>query len=180
MNTDIGLYVAQGPKGFGVYAARTIRPGDEILTFTGPLIDYQGTLRLGEREGDALQIGPDLYVHLGEPGSLVNHSCVPNAGVVNDFHLIALTPIQLHDEICYDYSTTMADGHWTMDCICGEPTCRGRILDFHTLPEGLRQAYLQRGVVQTYLVRWLQSCMEFTTPPPLTVPSSYSSSMEAK
>ncbi|GKS60260.1 SET domain-containing protein-lysine N-methyltransferase [Nitrospira sp.] len=179
MTTDDGLYVAKGVKGFGVYAARTIRRGDEILTFSGPLIDFQGTIQLGEREGDALQIRPDLYVHLTQPGSLVNHSCAPNAGIVNDFHLIALGPIRPHEEICYDYSTSMADGHWTMVCLCGEPTCRGRVLDFHTLPETLRQAYLQRGVVQTYLVRASQAIPEFPTST-LTLSSSYSTSIEAK
>lgn len=67
MPIDIGPYIAKGPKGFGVYAGWTFRPAEEILRFTGPLIDFEGALRLGEREGDAMQIGPNLYVHPEEP-----------------------------------------------------------------------------------------------------------------
>lgn len=160
MSFDIGLYIAKGTKGFGVYAGRTIRPGEEILRFTGPLIDFEGTLRLGEREGDALQIGPNLYVHLDEPGSLVNHSCLPNAGIVDDLHLVALEPIHPHQEICYDYSTSMDDGHWTMECLCGESICRGRIRDFRKLPDDLQAHYLRRGIVQSYLARTVPSTVE--------------------
>lgn len=153
------LYIGNGPKGLGVYAGRTILPGERILTFTGPLIDFVGTLALGEREGDALQIGLDLYIYLDQPGRYVNHSCRPNAGIVEDRVLVALSPIFPDDEICYDYSTTMKEDHWTMACLCGSPACRREIRDFTTLSPDLQQWYLGQGIVQRFL-----------TPQPATVP----------
>jgi hypothetical protein len=153
------FYIGNGPKGLGVYANRTILPSERILTFTGPLIDFLGTLALGEREGDALQIGLDLYIHLDQPGRFVNHSCRPNAGIVEDRILVALSPIFPDDEICYDYSTTMKEDHWTMACLCSSPACRREIRDFTTLSQDLQQWYLGRGIVQRFL-----------TPQPATVP----------
>ncbi len=181
MLTQTGLYIAKGLKGHGVYAGRTIRLGEEILRFTGPLLDFEGTVRLGERECDALQIGPNVYLHLDEPGCLVNHSCTPNAGVVDDLHLVALTTIHPRQEICFDYSTTMDDGHWTMDCLCGEPACRGRILDFRQLPPSVQERYLQQGIVQTFLAREFQPAGErpAAAMPTLTFVPAYSS-MDAK
>ncbi len=170
---NLGFYIAKGPKGDGLYAARTIHPGEEILRLSGPLIDFDGTLALGEREGDALQIGPNLYMHLEEPGVLANHSCSPNAGLVDDLTLVALARIRPHEEICYDYSTSMGDGHWAMDCLCGEPTCRGRILDFNTLPVPLQEHYQQRGIVQGYLRSSTAAAQ--VTRPRLSVVSGYSS-----
>ncbi|MFO0775296.1 MAG: SET domain-containing protein [Nitrospiraceae bacterium] len=136
-----------------MYTGKLIHPGDEVLRFNGPLMDFEGTVALGERECDALQIGPNLYIHLDEPGCLVNHSCVPNTGVMDDLHLVALRTIYPGQEICFDYSTTMDDGHWTMECRCGEVSCRGRILDFRQLPAPLQRRYLQQGIVQSFLAR---------------------------
>lgn len=151
MLTQTGFYIAKGHKGFGVYAARTFLPGEEILRFTGPLINFDATVQLGDRECDALQIGRNVYLHLDEPGALVNHSCAPNAGVMDDLHLVALTTIHARQEICFDYSTTMDDNHWTMACRCGEPNCREQIVDFRFLPASLQRQYLQQGIVQRFL-----------------------------
>lgn len=147
------FYIERGPKGLGVYANRTILAGERILTFSGPLIDFLGTLALGEREGDALQIGLDQYIHLDQPGRFVNHSCRPNAGIVEDRILVALVPIFPGNEICYDYSTTMKEDHWTMACQCGSAACRREIRDFTTLPLDVQQRYLGLGIVQRFLTR---------------------------
>ncbi len=177
MLTHAGFYIAKGQKGFGVYAARTIHPGDEILRFTGPLIDFDATVRLGDRECDALQIGANIYLHLDEPGALVNHSCAPNAGVMDDLHLVALTTIHPRQEICFDYSTTMDDNHWTMNCLCGESECRERIVDFRFLPEALQQRYLQQGIVQRFLAEEFAPLAPSRVPTPLRgLVAAYSSS----
>ncbi len=67
--------------------------------------------------------------------------------------LIALRPIEAGEEIRFDYSTTMSDDHWTMECRCGEPICRRVVLDFHHLPPIAQNRYLQLGVVQRFIVR---------------------------
>jgi hypothetical protein len=73
-------------------------------------------------------------------------------GIKNERMLIALRPIETGEEIRFDYSTTMSADHWTMECRCGQPTCRRVILDFHHLPPIMQNRYLQLGVVQRFIV----------------------------
>ncbi len=88
---------------------------------------------------------------------VVNHSCSPNAGLRSNRILVALRNIGCGEEICYDYSTTMSEGRWTMQCRCGDLNCRSTVGDFHDLPTPRQQHYLQLGVVQSFIVEefWL-------------------------
>jgi uncharacterized protein len=146
--------VAVGPCAFGrgLFATRAFLPGQSILVFTGPVLDHAGVLALGEDQAYALQIGPDEYLDTMPPGRYTNHSCDPNAGIMNDRVLTALRPIEVGEEIRFDYSTTMSEDHWTMECRCGDPFCRRVILDFHHLPPIAQNRYLQLGVVQRFIV----------------------------
>lgn len=139
--------------GLGVFANAPILQGEEILRFTGPLIDLPAALALGDRECDPLQVGPQLYMAIGAPGVLVNHSCKPNAGIVDDSILIALRNIALGEEVFYDYSTTIDDDPWTFTCACGHDTCRGTIGEFRHLSDERREHYLRLRIVQTYIAR---------------------------
>ena len=130
-----------------------ISKGEEILRFSGSLINLEEVIAKGARQCDPLQIGPALYLDIGPPGVLVNHSCVPNAGIRDDVRLIAIADIDSGEEIFYDYSTTMNEDHWTLACLCGSSSCRGRVGDFKYLPLHVRQRYLRFGVVQSYLLR---------------------------
>ena len=139
--------------GLGLFAARPLQAGERILDFRGPLIDFAATVAKGDRECDALQIGPDLYLDLEDPGRYANHSCDPNAGVRNDgVTLVAVRPIRPGEEIRFDYSTTMDDDHWAMECSCGSPRCRGRVLDFRWLPNPRKLEYIAMGIVPSFLV----------------------------
>jgi hypothetical protein len=146
--------VAVGPSAFGrgLFASRPFSPGQPILVFTGPVLDHDEVLALGEDQAYALQIGPNEYLDTMPPGRYTNHSCDPNAGIMNDRVLTALRPIEVGEEIRFDYSTTMSEDHWTMECRCGEPFCRRVILDFHHLPPIAQNRYLQLGVVQRFIV----------------------------
>jgi hypothetical protein len=146
--------VEVGPSAFGrgLFASRPVLPGQPILVFAGPVLDHGGVLALGEDQAYALQIGPDEYLDTMPPGRYTNHSCDPNAGIMNDRVLVALRPIVTGEEIRFDYSTTMSEDHWTMECRCGEPFCRRVILDFHHLPPITQNRYLQLGVVQRFIV----------------------------
>ena len=73
---------------------------------------------------------------------VVNHSCSPNAGLRSNRILVALRNIGCGEEICYDYSTTMSEGRWTMQCRCGHLNCRSTVGDFHDLPTPRQQHYL--------------------------------------
>jgi hypothetical protein len=93
---------------------------------------------------------------LEKPGRYVNHSCVPNAGIKQHTQLVALRDISRGEEICYDYSTTMHENHWTMICKCGAPGCRKIVRDFRSLPEPLQRRYLDLEIVQPFIMLQLQ------------------------
>ena len=138
--------------GRGVFATQAFRPGQPILVLSGPVLDHAEVLGLGGDRAYALQIGRDQYLDTMPPGRYANHSCDPNAGIMNDRMLIALRSIEPGEEIRFDYSTTMIQDHWTMECRCGQPTCRRVILDFHHLPPITQNRYLQLGIVQRFIV----------------------------
>ena len=160
ISEEQNFYVGVSPiEGVGkaLYAKRFIPKGSYILTFCGPLVcDAEATRRdmanFGRIMGNELQIGPDFYVYLQEPGRLINHSCESNAGIKDDTILVATKDIQKDEEITFDYSSTMDEGEiWAMECKCGQPNCRGYAADFRTLPRETRQKYLQCGLVQNFI-----------------------------
>ena len=94
---------------------------------------------------------------------LVNHSCNPSLGLWQrggDTFLWSLRAIATGEELSFDYSTSMMDEPWDMECACGEAACRGIVgnaLDMHleslryyadmgALPEHVWVAAAQRGV----------------------------------
>ena len=139
--------------GLGVFASRDLKPGEIILAVEGPLIDFAETKRRGPRECMAFQIGPDRYLDTQPPGVFVNHSCEPNAGIRKNRFLAALRKIRRGEEIRYDYSTTMEEHSFTMQCLCGVPTCREWVRDFSTLPRPLQEHYIAQGIVLDFIVR---------------------------
>jgi len=145
--------IARCRFGLGVFAARDIALGEVILPIEGPPIDFAETTRRGARECMAIQIGPSLYIDTQPPAVWVNHSCEPNCGIRADRHLTALRPIREGEEICYDYSTTMEEGSFTMECRCGAPTCRRVLRDFSTLSPALRRKYISQGIVMSFILR---------------------------
>jgi hypothetical protein len=147
------VYVAPCDVGLGLFAARAIPANAPILFFTGPIISHAQSLAKGPRMGDPLQIGIDQYIDLSPPAMYLNHSCDPNAGVVLDRFLIALRPIAAHEELRFDYSTTMSHDGWRMPCCCGVENCRQIIGDFENLPTDLQRRYLEQGIVQSFICR---------------------------
>jgi len=139
-----------------MFASRDLRAGDHILTFSGPLLSLEEVIAKGDAQANPLQVEDRHYLDIGFPGVYVNHSCRPNAGIRSDTRLVALEPIWAGEEIFWDYSTSMWEDHWVMECACGEQCCRGRIGDFPTLPEALQREYLAQGVVQRFIRRRLR------------------------
>lgn len=137
--------------GKGLFAKRHINKGEEILRFTGDIIDFNQALAMGINQAYALQIGNNLYINLEEPGRFVNHSCNPNAGIRNDVVLVALQDIRKGEQVYYDYSATMDEDNWVMQCRCGSANCRKIVKDFKYLPSLVKQKYLDLGVVQRFI-----------------------------
>src|SRR5579872_1848686 len=146
------VYVGECLVGRGLFAAGPIAAGTEIMQFTGPVMTLNQVRATGRSDAaNALQIGIDRYLYLDEPGRFVNHSCSPNAAVVNDTRLVATLDMPAGTEIRFDYSTTVSDG-WTMSCRCGSPGCRGIVAAFQLLPESLRRQYALLGHVQAFIL----------------------------
>ena len=145
------IQVQECSFGKGVFARSLIHQGDEILQFSGPLIDTQEAISKGERQCNPLQIGKYLYMDIEPPGVLVNHSCEPNAGIRDNVRLVAIVDIQAGEEIFYDYSTTMDEDNWVLECLCGNENCRMTVGDFKYLPIYTRLKYLCFGIVQDYI-----------------------------
>jgi uncharacterized protein len=134
-----------------ILADAFIKKGTPICSFTGRYINYQDTLKLGDKESFALQIGDDNYLYLDPPARYFNHSCEPNCGLTLQQQLIAIQDIKANEELRWDYSTSMLEKHWTMDCVCKTPNCRKVIRDFDTLPPNLQKKYLDLNIVQDFI-----------------------------
>lgn len=158
INFSDRFYIAQCTFGKGIFAKKFIKKGEEIFKFTGNLINFKQTLERENNFGDPLQIGKDLYLNLEEPMRFINHSCNPNAGIKNNVVLIAFDDIRKGEEIYFDYSTTMDEDHWVMQCKCGNANCRNIIKDFKYLPAQVKQKYLDLKIVQEFIaVQYQQS-----------------------
>ncbi|MHC5006145.1 MAG: SET domain-containing protein [Planctomycetota bacterium] len=149
---EMDLRIGDTNVGRGVFVTRDFAADEEILQFRGEVIDFATSLAKGERECDAFQIGPDVYLDLESPGVLINHSCEPNTGIRDDVRLVALRDLQAGEEIRYDYSTTMDEDHWELECRCGARQCRGLIRDFKWLPKDRRLQLLRRNIVPRFII----------------------------
>jgi hypothetical protein len=145
--------VALCSLGRGLFAARDYKPGDLIMVLHGPRRGRDDPLHFTPDGANLLQTGKLSYILLQPPGVFVNHSCEPNAGIARHRRLVAIRPIIRNEEIRFDYSTTMDEDFWTMECKCGSPYCRGVVRDFVHLPADVRSHYLAMGIVPGFIAR---------------------------
>ena len=155
--------VAPARNGLGLFAARAFKPKQTILKVAGRVVHHRV---LWQRPGstfaaNCFRYGPQTYLDPGDhPARYINHSCKPNAAirkVNNQLFLTAAAPIDAGDEVVFDYSTTIGDDDiWTMRCNCGEPTCRGRIKRFGSLPRAVKERYLAGENVPRYIIATLE------------------------
>lgn len=61
--------------------------------------------------------------------------------------------IKKDEECTFDYSTTMDEDDWEMDCSCGSKNCRHQIRDFKYLPKKLQEKYIEMGIIPDYIVK---------------------------
>lgn len=151
--------VGSSSIGRAVFATERIGAGEEIMRYGGPFLRHDQTTP----QTLAVQVGPDRYLGAsGGADDCVNHSCDPNAGLVvrddgRDVRLVAVRDIAAGEEICFDYSTTMDEDDFELDCACGAAACRGRVRDFKHLPDALKRKYAALGVVPAYNLRYLEN-----------------------
>ena len=151
------LILGQSNKGKAVFANKDFKKGEEIIKFNGKLFTYeQLPTPYREVEDHYVQIDKNLY--MGPSGGLddfFNHSCNPNSGLKikgEGIILVAIKDIKKNEEITWDYSTTMDEDDWELDCACRSKNCRNRIRDFKYLPKEIQQKYIKLGIVPKYIL----------------------------
>lgn len=144
--------------GKGVFARKEFQPGEKILQFKGRIYTKTEYLsKVNPEKCHYMQIGEETFLGpTTSPDNFVNHCCEPNAGLKvhnGKAFLVAINKITSDQEITFDYSTSMAEDHWEMDCACGVPSCRSRVRDFKYIPKEVQVKYLQLGIVPDFVIR---------------------------
>ena len=104
-----------------------------------------------------MQVDHDLWLcqdHDDDsPDNYLNHSCEPNIGFIDgSLSMFALRDIAAGEELLWDYSTSMNEAGWRVQCSCGAATCRGVIESFRHLAPTVRQR------LQPIVLRYLREC----------------------
>ena len=142
-------------RGSGSFAIESIDRGEVVAAFGGWVVDRRHLKMASEdREARSIQIDDDLYLMSGdepEPGDMVNHSCEPNCGMSGQIEVVALRPIEVGEQLTFDYA--MCDGYPEVlfECECGSPGCRGQVTGDDWRSPELRKKYA--GYFSPYLVR---------------------------
>src|ERR1700750_991500 len=145
------ISIQESKFGKGLFASVDIPKNTIVTRVTGRLMNFAQTVALGEKESHALQIGPDQYLLCESPFLYSNHACDPNCGLTPDLELKTLRHIKQGEELLWDYSTSMLERHWTMNCRCGAANCRRLITDFDLLPEQLQAKYIRLNIVLPFI-----------------------------
>jgi hypothetical protein len=141
--------------GNGVFARVPISEGEFIAGFYGEI--YEALTALDAPEcavNHAIQFSAHKWrdSRMDSVARLFNHSCDPNCGIENLFDVVAIRDIQAGEELRWDYAMT-EDSNWEVpghQCLCGAPSCRGRIVPYRELPEEDKQKY------EKYTSAWLR------------------------
>jgi SET domain-containing protein len=150
------LSVKDSKHGKGLFATQNISKDFPLIKIKGEQLNFSDSLELGEKESYCLQVDIDKYIIPDEPFIFSNHSCDPNAGINNKLELVTLRTINAGEELTWDYSTSMLERHWTMQCECGSPFCRQIIADFDLLPKHLQNLYTHVGIVMPFITKYLR------------------------
>jgi hypothetical protein len=118
------IYIGKSAiHGEGMIAGRRFDVGEVVWRLTGRPVFGAVT----ESGPNYIGLGPDVWIDPDLPLDHINHHCAPNAAFGPRRQLLAVRPIEAHEEVTIDYSTTEADPAWTMGCTCGAAGCRGTL-----------------------------------------------------
>lgn len=153
--------------GMGVFSSRKIRKGTRILQYVGELIDKEESNRRGlalfeeaRKTGGAsvyiFELNDECDLDGNKPyndARLINHSCDPNAEMVNEddeLWLFALRDILPGEEITFDYGYDI-EHFLDHPCRCGSDNCIGYIVSrsqWPLLKRKLRKRSAKAGVAR--------------------------------
>jgi hypothetical protein len=132
-----------GAKGLGAFARRDFGPGEFIFRRrqSRPFPNARITELSEDDQRHLCEIDFERSAVLLPPGCYLNHSCEPNA-MRSGVKVFAWRPIARGDEITIDYRLN-AFGDETSECLCGAPSCPGRVTwSFFALDPATQEAYL--------------------------------------
>ena len=155
------LILGQSKLGRAVFSNRNFKKGKLIIEFKGEPMKRKDLPKLITPEDDRyIQVGKNKYFGpSGDFDDFFNHSCNPNSGIKiirTGVMLIAIKDIKKGEEITWDYSTTMDEDEWELDCRCKNKNCRKRIRDFKYLPKEIQQKYIKLEIVPKYIIENLK------------------------
>ena len=134
-----------GVHGKGVFAARRIAAGEQVMEYKGERISWKEALRRHPHNPDepnhtfyfALESGKVIDgKHGGNSSRWINHSCAPNCEaeeIEGRVFIQTLRAIKAGEELFYDYGLVI-DGRHTKklkreyECRCGASSCRRTML----------------------------------------------------
>ena len=132
-------------KGTGSFAIEKVIKGEVIASFGGYVVkqkdlkDYSA-----DRVARSLQLDEENYLLSGpipESGGMINHSCEPNCGVFGTSSVIAMTNIEIGEELTFDYAMTDSFQYDEFNCFCEKENCRGKITGKDWQEPNLRDKY---------------------------------------
>ncbi len=131
--------------GRGVFAARKIAKGTQIIEYKGERVTHKEVDRryahVDERDNHTFlfEVDDEWVIDAGVRGNAarwINHGCKPNCETVEEdgrIYIEAIRDIQRGEELTYDYNIVLEERHtprmkgiWV--CLCGAQRCRGTML----------------------------------------------------
>ncbi len=129
--------------GKGIFSSEDIKKEEKILTLTCKTVRWKiRTAKESQRFANWIGLGNHRWLNTNPTDfRYLNHSCEPNAAIIEKKTLIALKDIRKGDEIYFDYSMTDDDIYWKMECKCGTKSCRGVIFPIFNVPKEVFKAH---------------------------------------
>jgi hypothetical protein len=153
------LVIRQSMKGLGVFATKFIPVNTCLFIIWGPKLNFEDTTTLNQKESYCLQVTEKEYIFLQAPFCFCNHSCDPNCGIRQGKFFITIREVHEGEELTWDYSTSMFERHWTMDCACNTHACRKIIKDFDFLPHHIQKKYNKLDIIMPFIKNKLYSTL---------------------
>ena len=132
---------------YGVFAREMIGKGEPINVFGGIAVpraeieEYREIIsHAGVQVSDDFFIVPSSNEEVKERG-IFNHSCEPNIGFNSSVTMVAMSDIDVDEELVMNYAF-MESYFKSFECICGTESCR-KIIDSNT--------WQDKGFVEKYL-----------------------------
>lgn len=144
--------------GYGVFAREAVDQGEVLAVWGGIVVPGARLKDFSDfAQTHGIQVEEDLFLlplTLDDPSDLFNHSCDPNAGMNGQISLVAMRPIIVDEEVCFDYAMSDSNPYDEFECQCGTPNCRGKIVAEDWSRPELQERY--KGYFTPYLQRRIE------------------------